>query len=218
MEQSTLPLDAPDTGDTAGAAPPSSSGLSRPGHPSKTEAQGAGVHRDFVRGLVRKFGVPAADVDDAAQDVFIALQRHASELLESETRCWLYGAARYVSLNRLRSLRREAAYRCFSKRDMDEFIDRAALGPEDASVSRGVLKLLQHALEALNPEQSAAILLADLEGYSAAEVARRAQVPTATVSSRLRVGRQLLRRKLRRQLEIRSTSSQRPPPGARDQR
>lgn len=178
-------------GSSLDAAPSSGAGSALP--------VGAFGHRDFVRSLVRRFGVPSADVDDAAQDVFMVLSRRQIDFREhGEQRGWLYVAARFVSLNRVRTWRREARRRCCAIADMDGLTDAAALGPEDSLILRQSDAAVRHALESLSAEQREVVILTDIEGHTAAEVAKLVHVPTATVSSRLRLGRQALRRLLSR--------------------
>jgi RNA polymerase sigma-70 factor, ECF subfamily len=150
-----------------------------------------------VRRRVRACGVPHADVDDAAQDVFLALERRRAELAQHpELRGWLDVTARWVSQNRARARRRESKRRC----DLGDALDRAVAErseePDRLLSRRQTCSAFQRALRSLRAEQREAIWLAALEGYSAAEIAADVDAPVATIASRLRLGRLRLRRLL----------------------
>jgi RNA polymerase sigma-70 factor (ECF subfamily) len=155
--------------------------------------------RNFVTRLMRRFGVPAADVEDAAQEVLLISHRHRKEVDASDDRrAWLYQTARYVSYNRLRALRREAQRRSFAALEVEALRARAGSSPDDWLASRQLCALLTNALEQLRQEQRSVLLASLLDEHSVAEIAIEQAAPPATVASRLRVGRQALRRHLHR--------------------
>jgi RNA polymerase sigma-70 factor (ECF subfamily) len=156
--------------------------------------------RDFVTRLMRRFGVPSAEVEDAAQEVLLISYRQAQQGdAGDDRRAWLYRTARYVSYNRLRALRREAQRRSFAPLDIEALRAEAGCAPDDWLASRQLCQLLSAALEQLRQEQRSVLLASVLDEHSVAEIAIEQHAPPATVASRLRVGRRELRRHLHRQ-------------------
>lgn len=156
--------------------------------------------RIFVTRLMRRFGVPSADVEDAAQEVLLISYRQQKEVDASDDRrAWFYQTARYVSCNRLRALRREARRRSFAPLDLEAQRSDPGCAPDDWLASRQLCQLLSGALQQLRQEQRSVLLAAVLDQRSVAEIACEQHAPAATVASRLRVGRRALRRHLHRQ-------------------
>jgi DNA-directed RNA polymerase specialized sigma24 family protein len=144
------------------------------------------------------FGVPAADVEDAAHDVFLLSCRRRIDLSGSEDRHgWLYLTARYVGLNRRRSLRREAARRSFSADEAALEREDRTSAPDEQLAAQQLCRLLAAGLEQLSDAQRSAVSCL-LEGCSATDIAVEQRAPVATVASRVRVSRLALRRHLQR--------------------
>ena len=68
------------------------------------------LYRDHFEAVWRFVGrrLPAADVDDVANEVFVVAWRRRREIESEFTRAWLYGVARRLIANRLRQRRRQA--------------------------------------------------------------------------------------------------------------
>lgn len=171
--------------------------------------------RHFVTRLMRRFGVPSADVEDAAQEVLLISYRQQKEVDASDDRrAWFYQTARYVSCNRLRALRREAQRRSFAPLDLEAQSADAGCAPDDWLASRQLCRLLSGALTQLRQEQRSVLLASVLDEHSVAEIAVEQHAPPATVASRLRVGRSALRRHLHRQgWPLRPAAPESPAPG-----
>lgn len=166
--------------------------------PRGTSGSPAAEQRSFVARLLLHFGVPASDVEDAAQDVFLISCRRHLELASREDRHgWLYLTARHVGLNRRRSLRREAARRCFPRDEVELEREDGAGAPDEQLAARQLCQLLAEGLALLSDEQRNAVSHL-LQGCSAADIAVEQRAPLATVASRVRVGRVALRRHLHR--------------------
>ena len=170
--------------------------------------------RNFVTRLMRRFGVPSADVEDAAQEVLLISYRRQKEVEASDDRrAWFYQTARYVSYNRLRALRREAQRRSFAPLDIEAQRAVADCAPDEWLASRQLCRLLSSALGHLRQEQRSVLLASVLDEHSVAEIALEQHAPPATVASRLRVGRRALRRHLHQQgWPVRPTSPGSPAP------
>lgn len=185
--------------------------LSSVPRPPGASSAGAAEQRSFVTRLMLRFGLPPADAEDAAHDVFLISCRRQHELASREDRHgWLYLAARNVSRNRRRSLRREAARRSYQHdlpqrggaRDgatalVEPAADDAGVQPDQWLAARQLGELLAEGLEQLSDEQRNVVRGA-LDGQSPAELARELDAPVATIASRLRMSRLALRRHLHR--------------------
>ena len=161
------------------AAPLESS--SRIGWRSSCAAQFRGVWR-----LVRRFGVPSASADDAAQEVFIIAARRLDEIKIGHERRYLFGIAIRVAANarraRARRLDQATAMRLPSLR---------ASSLSDALLDQKRMRELSDSvLDAMPLELRTAFVLFELEGFSVPEIAELLAIPTGTAASRLRRARE----------------------------
>jgi RNA polymerase sigma-70 factor (ECF subfamily) len=142
-------------------------------------------HYDFVWRLLRRLGVPAADVDDAAQQVFMVASHRRDTIADGAEGSFLYGTALRVASTRRRTESRrykslgELLHQAHPPKPMpDEELERCEL-----------LALLDEALSVLSDDLRRVIVLADIEGLSASEIASLEKIPQGTVASRLRRAR-----------------------------
>jgi len=129
-----------------------------------------------------------ADVDEVAQEVFVrayvALPRFR---LGSPFRPWVAQIATRASYDRLRRRRRSAEV---AWEDLPPAQQRAAedlavgADPSDAAAARD---LAERALACLNPKDRQALILADAQGFTAAEVAQA--LGCSALAARLRLHR-----------------------------
>ncbi|MFW5924765.1 MAG: sigma-70 family RNA polymerase sigma factor [Myxococcota bacterium] len=141
------------------------------------------AHASFVARFLWRLGVPAGDVDDCVQRVFLVAHRRGGYVPgAAQPRTWLAEiAARVASTaNRGRRRRREHA---------SDALDAAAAGPrtdpERAFETRRAVDRVRRALGALAPEQRAVFVLYELEGEPCTAIATALGVPQNTVYSRL---------------------------------
>lgn len=151
-------------------------------------------HFDFVWRLLRRLGVPAADADDAAQQVFIVGTRRLADIAAGSERTFLYGSAlRVASTMRRDSARRER----FMQRGAGE-PEPAVRTPHEEVERREALAVLDELLSAMDNEQREVFVLCEIEELSAPQVATLVAVPVGTVASRLRRARQTFTSELER--------------------
>lgn len=166
-------------------------------HESKPALDGAyraffADHVRYVWKSLRRLGVPERECEDLAQEVFIAAHRHFTELDPTRsTKAWLFGFAfRVAHAHRRRaSTQREVLTETAV---LDEVRDAsrdvaAAMHARDAYIA------VHAALGELPIEQRAVVVLHELDGVGAPEIARELDVPLNTVYSRLRLGRDRFR-------------------------
>jgi RNA polymerase sigma-70 factor, ECF subfamily len=134
--------------------------------------------------LMRRFGVPERDADDATQEVFsVVAQRHA-EIKRGKERAFVFGTALRVARAWMRKHPPPVA--------LDEQLaaDVDAPGLEDLLDQREARKLLDQLLEEMPFELRAVFVLYEIEELTMTEIARALELPMGTVASRLRRARE----------------------------
>jgi RNA polymerase sigma-70 factor, ECF subfamily len=140
-------------------------------------------HFDFVWRSLRRLGVPASSLDDAAQEVFLVVFRRASNFEGRSTlKTWLFGIAYNVARHAARSgLRREEP--------LPEHFPSAATNQEEAMSRAEAVRALYEVLDGLDAEKRAVFVMAELEEMTAPEISEISGIPLNTVYSRLRAAR-----------------------------
>jgi RNA polymerase sigma-70 factor (ECF subfamily) len=176
-------------------------------------------HRDRLWAVaVRTMGNPE-DAADGLQDAMIAAFRRAGSFRgEAAVTTWLHRVVVNACLDRLRAakVRRTEAL----PDDLEEYGNRGSLAsatdasedPADLSVRDEARRAVLAALATLPPEQRAALVLVDMEGYPVAQVAEMLDCAVGTVKSRCSRGRA----RLAEVLGVLDTEGDRDHPGPRN--
>lgn len=147
-------------------------------------------HVSFVRGAIRRLGVPSWLEDDAVQDVFVIAHRHLGGFLGEHHDGWLLVIARRVAFRHRRTALRQ-------RRKLDALRTWIGLSPVERPWQAPEARLLLREMTArLVREQHDAFECCEVHGYTAHEAAARLGVNPNTVSTRLRAARHELRRAL----------------------
>ena len=157
----------------------------------------------YVERTLRRLGVATADLGDLAHDLFVVVyRRHGERDAARALRAWLFGIAVKLAANyRKRAHRR----RELPAKDGAEARASDGAAPLDDQLADAQERAqLLAALDALELDQRAVIVLHDLEGAAASEVAATLGVPLNTVYSRLRAARQKLIARVRQPPEHRT--------------
>lgn len=148
-------------------------------------------HFDFVWRNLRRLGVFEGQLRDAAQDVFVVVHRRLREWDgEGSVRAWLYSIVRRVAADTRRRRRRKEPV---EREDELLLIEARDAGPESNAARNQERSLLLSLLERLDEDKREVLILTDLEGMSAPEVARTLSLNLNTVYSRLRAARLAMR-------------------------
>jgi RNA polymerase sigma-70 factor (ECF subfamily) len=140
---------------------------------------------DFVWRTLRCLGVRDAALEDAAQDVFVVVHRRLGDFqARSSVRTWLFGIALRVAGDHRRRERRKGGLA-----PLDFEVEDGAPGPHEEAARAEALRSLAQALEALDEDKRAVLVLAELEQMSAPEIAAALGINVNTVYSRLRAAR-----------------------------
>src|SRR5262249_40893439 len=137
-------------------------------------------------------GARPQEIEDLAQEVFIALRRSWPHYDPSRPlRPYLFGVAfRVVSMQR-RKRKREVAFARMEVQD-------GAPGPDDALQAKQARATVLRALERIPLRRRAVLVMHDLEEVPVAQVARVLSIPLFTTYSRLRKARAELEIAIRR--------------------
>ena len=146
-----------------------------------------GRHRDRLWAVALRTMRNPEDAADALQEAYIAAFRRAGSFRgESQVTTWLHRVVVNACLDRLRRMRVRAT------EPLPEDLDRSTLlGTEstDAIAERQQRTDVAAALAQLNPDQRAALVLVDMQGYSVDEAATILRCAPGTVKSRCARGR-----------------------------
>ncbi len=148
----------------------------------------------YVWRTMRRLGARPADVEDLVHDVFVVVHRRLSDYDPARPiRPWLFGIAFRVASD----YRRRARFR---REVVTDDIDRPAPDiPADARMAAAEDRaLVIEALAALDLDRRAVLVLHDIDGYAAPEIADTLGVKLNTVYSRLRVARKRFEQAVRR--------------------
>ena len=151
-------------------------------------------HRDRLWAVALRTTGDPEEAADALQDALISAFRHAESFRgDAAVTTWLHRVVVNASLDRLR---RRRARPVQPLPDAPEELSRdsrteevALVDPADLAVDRERREAVLDALATLPPEQRAALVLVDMEGYSVEETAGILQCAPGTVKSRCSRGR-----------------------------
>jgi RNA polymerase sigma-70 factor, ECF subfamily len=150
-----------------------------------------GIHardRPFVRRVLLRFGVPARDVDDMVQEVFVILWQHFGRLiLELDPRPWLYT----VAANRARN------YQRLCRNTKEHFMADApdlATTEFDPEWQIDAYRSFERLMRRLSKKLREVFVRVALRGQSIKEVAASLRIPTKTAEARMHLAREVMQR------------------------
>jgi RNA polymerase sigma-70 factor, ECF subfamily len=138
------------------------------------------AHEDRVFGICFRMLQDREAALDATQDTFLTVFRKADRYkAQAAFSTWLYRVAVNTCYDHLRRRKRKRAD------SLPDTHDPADPATDDLYAAVEVRPAIDAALEALNPEFRAAVVLVDLQGMSLDQASDTLEVPTGTVKSRL---------------------------------
>jgi RNA polymerase sigma-70 factor (ECF subfamily) len=150
-------------------------------------------HYTFVWRTLAHFGVPKAALDDTTQEVFAVVHRRLGDYDgRTALRSWLWGIARRCASSWQRGEQR-------SRRRLEVVQEpRGPAVPDEELEQRRALELIESCLATLDEAHRDVLVLTEIEGLSAPEIAEILGIKLNTVYSRLRVAREKFQRALAR--------------------
>lgn len=145
------------------------------------------AHGAFVWRSVLRLGVPAGDVDDVTQAVFLKARERLGEVPPEGARGFLYRLALGLASNHKRSARRrrEAS---LEEEGVQEAVERASTESPATRIEQRAL--LEHLLSPLPMDLRCVLVLHEGEEQTVPEIADLLGIPAGTVASRLRRARE----------------------------
>jgi RNA polymerase sigma-70 factor (ECF subfamily) len=149
----------------------------------------------YVFHTLHRLGVRRADLEDLTHEVFVAVHR-AQDAYDPKRpiRPWLFGIAFRVASGYRRRARHT---REVSDDAMPEPADAAPLADERLASERA-RRLVIDALDDVELDRRAVLVLHDIDGQSMPEIAEALAIPLNTAYSRLRLAREQLRAAVKR--------------------
>jgi RNA polymerase sigma-70 factor, ECF subfamily len=149
---------------------------------------------DYVFRTLRRLGTSPSEVEDMAQEVFLALRRSWAEYDTTRPiRPYLFGIAFRIASAHERKRKREVSFGVVEVGDTSP-------GPDDALQTKQARAVVLAALERIPRPRRAVLIMHDLDDVSVGEVASVLGIPLFTAYSRLRKARKELESAVRRML------------------
>jgi RNA polymerase sigma-70 factor (ECF subfamily) len=168
-----LPRQHPEIAPAGGAEPSA--------RPSSFDALYAD-HFPFVWRCLRGLGVPDAALDDATQDVFLAVHSQLPAFRgESAVRTWLFGIVRNVASNQRRSAKRKGGHG-----PLDDQLPSTGPGPADRVEELQAAGFVRGFLAKLDEGRRELFVMVLLEEISVPDAAAALGMPLNTAYTRVR--------------------------------
>ncbi len=167
---------------------------------SKGDSEALSELYDRLAGIVhalalRVVGDPAR-AENTVQKVFLTIWKkaHLYDANRSSAKTWIFSIARNQAIDEWRRLKTRRR-----TEELDELtlVDSGKLDPLTSTIEGERSVLVREALDSLPGEQRQALLLAYFSGLSHSQIAEHLETPLGTVKTRIQLGLNKLRRKLR---------------------
>jgi RNA polymerase sigma-70 factor, ECF subfamily len=154
-------------------------------------------HQQRIFGFGMKMCGDPEDARDVAQETMLSLVRSLPTFRgESSVSTWLYTVARSFCIKKRRRTKGAPAHHESLDQTTQEQSAAPAPTPEQTLLGREARDAVANALDHLEPDAREVVILRDIEGLTAPEVAEVTGLSVAAVKSRLHRARQALREHL----------------------
>jgi len=136
--------------------------------------------------LLRRLGVPLAQLDDAAQEVFWVAARRIKDIEPGREHPFLYGVALRIASNQVR---RHSPLLHAALEQFPHLVDQTP-SPEEHCQQRQLRAVLDEVLDRMPSELRTVFVLCEIEGLEVRQAAELVGIPVGTASSRLRRARE----------------------------
>ncbi len=162
-----------------------------------------GLYQDYLFALVVRVVNDRDSAADAVQEAFFSCYRNLNRFRGDSFRSWLTRIALNAATDILRYRKRRPADP-YPEWEDDSWQPPAGdeASPERQAMRNNAARVLSKALAQVTPDQRAAIVLYDVEGYDYQEIAEMTNVSLGTVKSRIHRGRLALRDLLQGEMEL----------------
>lgn len=170
------------------------------------------AHAPFVARLLHRLGVPPREIDDVVQQVFVVVHKNSGYLPGPATPTSYLGAIAVKAASSAR--RRDGAQRSRHAGYDPDLLASPGRDPVSLLEVRHELAQLQAALDQMDPDLRAVLVLTELEGETCGSIAASQGIPVGTVYWRAHRARKQFRKIIRRLTEE-SVPQSRPEAGSR---
>lgn len=150
------------------------------------------THLGFVWRTLASLGVPEADLEDAAQEVFVVVHRRLDEFEgRAAITTWLFAIARRIASDRARKRARR-------ERPVPADVADTSETPREAAQRAEARALLLELLDQLDDDKREVFVLVEIEQLPVKQVAGLLGLKLNTAWSRLRLARRAFERQVAR--------------------
>lgn len=138
-------------------------------------------HFPFVWRTLKRLGVADANLDDAAQEVFLVVHRRIADFRrDTSAKAWLFAISQRVASTHRRSVRRKG-----NLVTLQEDLVSKVQSPLQNALTREASDIVLDFLAQLDDDRRAVFILTDLEQMTAPEIAASTSTNLNTVYSRI---------------------------------
>lgn len=161
-----------------------------------------------IYNLAYRFVGDPEEANDLAQEIFAAAYQNLKKFRgDSKFSTWLFQIASNRGKNRFKYLKRRGFFANRNRGEGDsekdsysrEIPDYSA-NPETVLADKQIQRIVQEAIDELEPDHKEIVVLRDIEGFSYDEIARMLGLPEGTTKSRLHRARMVVKEKLKKVL------------------
>ncbi len=161
-----------------------------------------------IYNLAYRFVNDPEEANDLAQEIFTAAYQNIKRFRgDAKFSTWLFQIASNRGKNRFKYLKRRGLLGSRStgegddeREQLDSSIPDTRGNPEELLASAQMQKLVQEAIDGLDPDHKEIVVLRDIEGFSYEEIAQMLNLPEGTTKSRLHRARMTVKEKLKKVL------------------
>jgi RNA polymerase sigma factor (sigma-70 family) len=160
-------------------------------------------YQDQLFALIVRMVPDRDQASDAVQEAFFSAYRNLGSFRGGSVRSWLSRICINAAMDAQRARKRRPV-QPYPEFEDDSWQPRAGdeTDPQRIVMAGERTRALREALARITPDQRAAIVLFDVEGYDYAEIAEMTAVSLGTVKSRIHRGRLALRQVLEGRIEL----------------
>ncbi len=161
-----------------------------------------------IYSLCYRFVGDSEEAGDLTQEIFTAAYQNLKKFRgDAKFSTWLFQIATNRGKNKFKYLKRRGYFagRVHSENDDDRdsgqrIIPDTSTNPETLLASHQMQKIVQDAINELDPDHKEIVILRDIEGFSYEEIAKILNLPEGTTKSRLHRARMVVKEKLKKVL------------------
>ncbi len=161
-----------------------------------------------IYNLAYRFVGDREEANDLAQEIFTAAYKNLKKFRgDAKFSTWLFQIASNRGKNKFKYLKRRGHFANRPQTEEEEERDPLKSGipdhstnPETLLAGKQIQRLVQKAIDDLDPDHKEIVVLRDIEGFSYEEIARILNLPEGTTKSRLHRARMVVKEKLKKAL------------------